>query len=316
MRIRISLIVILFILFAAKSNAQVVITTTLPDSITYWEKTNKVGLDISQIAFVNWSVGGNNSVSGLIKGNFIRKYAKGNLNWHNELIIRYGLNSQEGQEVRKTDDALQLNSTFGYRKDPNSNWYYSAKFNFNTQFTNGYSYPNTTEEISGPFSPAYIFLGVGSEYIKKDIGLTAYFSPLTQKTTLVLNNDLANKGAFGVEKAIFDENGNIIRGGKNSRTEVGILVTNQLKREIFKNILLDHRLTLYTDYLNDFGNIDVDWQLQLELTVNQYVKANIGTHLIYDNDIKSQEEVNGAIVERGPKIQLKQLLGLGFSYTF
>lgn len=316
MKLRALFMASLFIAFTQVSKAQIIVTTTLPDSITYWEKTNRVGLDINQIAFVNWSVGGNNSVAGLVKGAFIRRYTKGNLDWNNELILKYGLNRQEGQTTRKTDDQVELNSTFGYRNDTVSHWYYSAKFNFKTQFSNGYSYPNTVNEISGPFSPAYIFLGVGTEYIRKDLGFNAYFSPLTNKTTLVLNNTLADQGAFGVDPAIKDADGNILRHGKNSRTEVGILVTNQFKRQIFTNIMLDNRITLYTDYLNNFGNVDVDWQMQLDLTVNQYVKANIGMHMIYDDDIKSKREVEGVQITEGPKIQLKQMIGVGLSYTF
>jgi len=316
MRIKACVIVLLCIVFSQTAKAQVIITTTLPDSITYWERSNTVGLDINQVSFVNWNVGGNNSVAGLIKGAFIRKYVKGNLNWNNELILKYGLNRQEGQGTRKTDDQIELNSTFGYRRDSVSNWYYSAKFNFKTQFANGYNYPNTTNEISGPFSPAYIFLGIGTEYIRKDIGLNLYISPLTDKTTIVTNNTLADQGAFGVTPAVKDADGNIIRGGKNSRTEVGILITNQFKRQIFTNIMLDNRFTFYTDYLNNFGNIDVDWQMQLDLKVNQYVRANVGMHMIYDDDIKNKVERDGVQVTEGPRIQLKQMIGVGLSYTF
>lgn len=316
MRIKALIAALFLISFTQKSFSQVLITTAVPDTVSYWERTNVVGLDLNQAAFVNWSVGGNNSVAILAKGNFLRKYTKGNINWVNELLLKYGLNSQEGQEVRKTDDQIQLNSTFGYRADTLSNWYYSAKFNFNTQFTNGYSYPNTTEAISGPFSPAYIFLGVGSEYIRKDLGLTAYFSPLTAKSTLVLNNRLADAGAFGVDPAVRDADGNIIRHGKNMRTEVGILLTNNIKKQIFKNIMLDHRLALYTDYLNKFGNVDVNWQLMVDLVVNEYVKASIGTHIIYDDDIKATEEIDGSIVKVGPKIQLQQTLAVGVTYSF
>ncbi|MCR5860683.1 DUF3078 domain-containing protein [Flavobacterium sp. J372] len=215
MKFRVYLTTVVFLAFFSQLKAQVLITTTLPDTITYWTKTNTVGLDINQVAFVNWSVGGNNSVAGLAKGAFIRKYTKGNLNWNNELILKYGLNSQEGREMRKTDDQIQMNSTFGYRTDTISNWYYSSKFTFNTQFANGYAYPNTDIEISAPFAPAYIFLGVGTEYIRKDLGLTAYFSPLTEKTTLVLNQMLADKGAFGVDGAIYDSESNKLRDGKS-----------------------------------------------------------------------------------------------------
>lgn len=297
------------------SNAQIV-RTQLPDSISYWTKENVVGLDISQITFVNWNAGGNNSISGLLKGKFTRNYVKNNVRWNNELIARYGINKQEQQDVRKTDDQLQINSTFGYKKDSISNWYYAGKFNFNTQFANGYAYPNTDLAISKPFAPAYTFLGVGSEYSRKDLNLTLYLSPLTQKTTLVFDQRLANQGAFGVEKAVYDEFGNLIREGKNIRNETGILITNQWKTEVYKNINFEHRVSLYTDYINNFGNIDVDWQLQLDMTVNQYVKANIGTHLVYDDDIKSKEEENGVQVTKGPKVQLKQLLGVGVVYQF
>jgi hypothetical protein len=302
--------------FVYQFNYGQLITTELPDTISYWSKENKVGLDISQITFVNWNAGGNNSISGLIKGQFIRTYTRENIHWKNELIMRYGINKQESQEVRKTDDQFAFNSTFGYKRDTISNWYYAGKFNFNTQFANGYAYPNIDLAISRPFAPAYAFLGIGAEYSRKDLNLNFYLSPLTQKTTMVFDQRLANQGAFGVEKAVYDEFGTLIREGKNIRNETGILVTNQWKREIFENINFENRIALYTDYINNFGNIDVDWQLQLDLTVNQYVKANIRTHLVYDDDIKSKEEEGGVQVIRGPKIQLKQLLGLGVVYQF
>ena len=298
------------------SFSQNVIRTTQPDTIKRWKGKNIVGLDLTQVSFLNWNAGGENSISGILKGAFIRKYTHKRFVWHNELIARYGLNKQDGREARKTDDAIQLNSTAGFKTDTISNWYYSAKFNFNTQFTNGYAYPNTELAISKPFAPAYMFLGIGAEYINKDDGFKAYFSPLTQKTTFVLDQRLANQGAFGVDKAVYDASGNLIQEGRRTRTELGILLTNQYKKEIFKNINLDHRLTLYSDYINKFGNIDVDWQLQLDMVVNQYVRASIATHLIYDDDIKSKEDVDGVQVTKGPKIQLKQILGVGLTYSF
>jgi hypothetical protein len=292
------------------------ITKIKLDTISHWEKKNIVGFDLSEIAFMNWSAGGNSSISGLLKGNFTRKYAYQNIKWHNELIIRYGVNKQDGIELRKTDDAFQFNSTFGYRKDTISNWYHSAKFNFNTQFTNGYNYPNTDLAISKPFAPAYIFLGGGAEYANKEKRINLYISPLTFKTTLVLDQRLANQGAFGVTKAVYDIDGNLITEGEKTRTEMGLLLSGAHKKEVYKNIFLENKLILYSDYINKFGNIDVDWQLQLDLVVNEYVKANIGTHIIYDDDIKAKEEVNGEQVTVGPKLQLKQMLGIGLVYDF
>ena len=284
--------------------------------LSYWSKKNSLGFDISEVAFVNWSAGGTSSISGLFKGKFHRVYNRSNYNWSNELIIRYGLNKQDGIDLRKTDDAIHLNSTFGYRKDTLSNWFHSAKFNFNTQFTNGYAYPNTEIAISKPFAPAYIFMGIGAENINKEKNRTFYISPFTFKTTLVLDQRLADQGAFGVVKATYDLDGNLLTAGEQVKMELGFLITNKFKKEIFKNISLENRLSLYSDYVNRFGNIDIDCDLQIELVVNQYVKANIGAHVIYDDDIKSKKEIAGIQVTEGPKTQVRQAIGVGIEYVF
>jgi hypothetical protein len=310
--------------FAQKSLIQTqldpVIQTQLPDTVSNWAKKNKLGFDITQIAFVNWSAGGTSSISGLFKGDFSRVYTNGNHKWANELLLKYGLNKQDGIELRKTDDAFLFNSTYGFRKDTLSNWYYSAKFNFNSQFTDGYAYPNIDNPISKPFAPAYVFLGAGAENANKERNRTFYFSPITLKTTLVLDQTLANQGAFGVRKAVYDEtdpnNKILITEGQKVKAEFGILLTGYTKSEIFKNMFFENRLSLYTDYLNRFGNIDIDYDTRLDLVVNEYVKANVGVHFVYDDDIKSKKEINGEQVTRGPKAQLKQVLGVGVVYAF
>ena len=129
-------------------------------------------------------------------------------------------------------------------------------------------------------------------------------SPLSSKTTLVMSQKLANEGAFGVEK------------GKNVRTELGAYVNLAWKNEILKNVIMENRLALFSDYLNKFGNVDVNWELKLDLVVNKYIRANIFTHLIYDDDVKATKDVNGISVTIGPKVQLKQMLGVGFAYEF
>jgi hypothetical protein len=306
----------LFFIFTLSGLAQDSIPLVSKDSSSHWRNKNKLGFDISQIAFVNWSAGGNSAISGLIKGDFSRVYTKGNQKWVNELIVRYGLNQQDGVELRKTEDLLQLSSTFGYRRDSISNWYHSAKFNFNTQFSNGYSYPNTDKAISRLFAPAYIFLGVGTENSSKSKHRVFYLSPFTFKTTFVLDQALANQGAFGVTKAELDSNGLIITNGKQTRTELGFLFTSFYKKEIAKNIVWVNKLVLFTDYINKFGNIDIDYDFKLDLTVNQYVKVNIGARIIYDDDIKVKEEKEGKQVTVGPKLQIRQMLGVGLVYTF
>jgi hypothetical protein len=73
---------------------------------------------------------------------------------------------------------------------------------------------------------------------------------------------------------------------------------------------------LFSDYINKFGNIDIDYDFKLDMTVNQYVKVNIGARIIYDDDIKAKEEQDGKQVTLGPKLQIRQMLGVGLVYTF
>tara|TARA_B100001167_G_scaffold31651_1_gene17206 strand:+ start:22434 stop:23429 length:996 start_codon:yes stop_codon:yes gene_type:complete len=284
---------------------------------TNWVKKNQAGVDLSEVAFVNWNSGGTNSFSGLAEVKLERNYADNQTKWRNKFVGRYGINSQEGREIRKTDDQLEVTSDFGYRRDTISNWYYSAKFRFASQFTNGYKYPDNKTPISQFMAPGYVFLGIGSEYGKRMDNLSIYASPLTYKSTFVLDQRLANNGAFGVEPAVKDADGNIIKEGENVNSELGILLQSIWKARLMENINFTNSVNLYTDYLNSFGNIDIDWELNLNFKVNSFVLAKLGSHLRYDNDIKITEtDVDGDKMVTGARVQWKQQLGIGVIVDF
>lgn len=271
----------------------------------WWDHENSIGFDFNEVAFLNWNAGGSNSISGLFKVQFKRIYEKLYTLWYNEVSARYGLNQQEDKGLIKTDDEIKLSSNFGYRKDTVSNWYFSAQFNFRTQFTDGYKNPDDEDIISSFFAPAYLFLGVGTQYNLKPKLFSIYLSPLTLKTTYVFNDQLSEEGAFGVVP------------GERSRHELGILVQTKYEKEIFKNVAMVNNLGLYTDYINNFGNIDVDWVLSFQFKINKLFQANFRSHLIYDDDIKTKVTNEDGVVEtQGAKVQLKQQLGIGVIYNF
>lgn len=284
-----------------------------------WKHINRASLDVNEVAFVNWNSGGTNSISGLLGLEFQRNFQKGNMLWESRAMVRYGINKQQDQDFRKTDDILELHSRFGFRKDSISNWYYSANFSFNTQFTNGYNYSNSeTKPISQFMAPGYLFLGVGAVYGEHIESFTAYLSPLTLKSTFVIDQDLADAGSFGVKPAEYDLDGNRLSKGRNSREEIGMLVTSSYESIIVENISVRNLVSLYTDYLNDFGNIDIDWEIVFYFQVNSFVRATFGSHLKYDNDIKiiTEGEVEGESIISGAKVQWKQLLGIGVLVDF
>ncbi|WP_366010095.1 DUF3078 domain-containing protein [Maribacter sp.] len=286
---------------------------------SFWETENSFGINISEVAFVNWNAGGDNAISGLGFLKFARKYKFNNFQWDNKLELRYGLNAQEGRKLRKTEDVIRLSSNLGFKKDNDSRWFYSVQLNFNTQFSNGYKYPDRDTPISRFMAPGYLLFGAGTSYITKDEKFNLYLSPLTQKSTFVLDQDLADNGAFGVQEAILDADGNVITPGENHLLELGILITNNFNYTIADNIEMKSRLNLYTDYIKSFGNVDIDWELTLNMKVNKFISTSLGTQMIYDDDILFDvvKNDNGTIVNPGvPKIQFKQVLGVGILYGF
>ncbi len=195
-----------------------------------WRTKKEVGLYLNQVSFTNWNAGGTNSISGIVTGKAFAKYKQERWFWNSSLNLRYGLNKQEDKGLRKTEDVIEVISNVGLEKNPESNWFYSARFSFNTQFAKGFKYPNRDEPISKIFAPSYMFFGIGMEYGRHIDRMSIYVSPFTLKTTFVLDNDLANQGVFGVNPAIYDLEGSILRGGKKSKARVGCFIDKPIRR--------------------------------------------------------------------------------------
>jgi len=311
------LVAILAVMGCANAQPDSLFLRAAPDLEVFygWNTKKEVGFYLNQVAFANWNAGGTNSISAMLTGRYEANYKDEKMFWNTSVNARYGINKQDEQELRKTEDIFEIISNYGYQTNPDSKWFYSARFNFSTQFANGFNYPDKDNPISRFMAPGYLFFGAGVEYGRTIEKLSLYMSPLTLKTTFVLDEELANQGAFGVTPAIFDEFGNIVEPGRRIRRELGILITNQYEEELWDNVKVRSLLRLYTDYFNSFGNIDVDWELTIDMKVNQYVKALLGSHIRYDDDINTEvtrdEVTNREIVIKGPRIQWKQILGIG-----
>jgi hypothetical protein len=136
---------------------------------------------------------------------------------------------------------------------------------------------------------------------KKDDSFFIVLSPVTGKITMVANDSLSNAGSFGVEP------------GEGMRSEFGGLVKVGLKKDIMKNVNLTSTLDLFSNYFKDPQNIDVSWKALINMKINEYLSANISTHLVYDDDI---DWIDPEGISQGPKVQFKEILGVGFSYKF
>ncbi len=305
-----------FALFAQDTELEENLRSQSTDTIDGWKKNGVISINLTQSSFTNWAAGGENSFSGLGILNLYANYKKGKHIWENSLELGYGLLKQGSENnARKTDDKLDFTSKYG--KELGKNWYYAALLNFRTQFSPGYNYPDDSTKISDFLAPAYLLCGIGLDYFPGE-NLSIYISPATYKLVIVNDQDLANAGAFGVDAAELDGLGNITIPGKKTKTEFGAYLRGVFKVDVMKNILFHTRLELYSDYLKNPQNIDVNWENFLSMTVNKWISVDFTTQLIYDDDILIRIDSNddGNFDKAGPRTQFKQTLMVGLTYKF
>jgi hypothetical protein len=271
------------------------------DTVKAWEFSGLNSLNFSQVSLTNWAAGGENSYAfnGLI--NLSLDYSKDKNDWSNVLNLGYGIQKQGEQDVRKTDDKIDFTSKYG--RKVSKTFFISALLNFKTQFNEGKKYetsPDTSYVISNFMAPAYLQGALGMEY-KPNKTFYAVLSPAAGKLTMVLDDTLSARGSFGVDP------------GSKTRMELGGSATIGVKKEIMKNVNLTSTLGLFTNYLKNPQNIDVDWKLMINMKINDYLSANINTQLIYDDDIKTSDDEGNP---EGAKVQFKEVFGVGLTYKF
>ena len=166
-------------------------------------------------------------------------------------------------------------------------------------------------------------LAAGLDFRPNDY-FTAFFSPVTGKFTIVTDQPLADKGAFGVEKATFDAAGIRLKKGDHMRSEFGAILMMRFQKDIIKNVNLLTRVTAFDNYTNKIKskrrNVDVNFDALVTMKVSKYLASTIFVALVYDDDIAIPlyEKQNGAPVKvgTGPRLQFKEVLGVGLSYKF
>ncbi len=269
------------------------------DTVRNWKIKSLYTLNGTQNSFVNWNAGGRNNFSMIASIGASALFTKRNLKWSNDLGIALGgimyLDKKNGNTIQKTDDRLDLSSACGVKF---SNYYYtSINIGFRTQMADGFNYPNDSLKVSTFMAPGYLNLALGIDYIKSD-KFSVFASLFAAKSTFVIDDSLASIGAFGVEK------------GSHYRQEYGAYFKMKYERTLAKNIEMKSKLELFSNYLNNPQNIDVNAELLLIFRVNSLFTASAQWNLIYDDDINIRD-VNGGF---GPRTQFKSVLGIGISY--
>ena len=265
-----------------------------------WSKKGKITFLFNQSTFNNWLAGGESSLAGTLGFNYEFHYKNDNTTWDNRILANYGLLQTKNADFeKKTDDRFEYNSIYG--KKAFGNWYYSLILNFRTQFTTGYIYgkdANGVEirtENTSFFSPAYLTFGPGL-YWKKNDNLKLNFAPLTSKMTFV-NSDYTSLPGY-VDGSYFGVDAN-----KSMRYELGFYASAYYKFNLMKNVNVENLLNLYSNYLDKPENVDLDYQINIVMTINKTLSANFTFQTIYDDNAFQG-------------FQTRQVFGLGVNYGF
>ena len=286
-------------------------TTPADTSAQYWKKGGIITFSGQEVSLDNWAAGGQGALSmgGLVNTFF--NYRKNNIIWDNTINLAYGVIKQSSNNYWvKTDDRIQLTSKVGRRAFEKA--YYSLLGDFKTQFGPGYNDPAQKVKISDFMSPAYVLLALGMD-VEVDTSLSFFISPATLRITIVNDDTLAKTGAYGVQAQIADADGNIITPYKKVREQVGGYLKVQYRRNVMENISLGTTVELFSDYAHNPDELYVNWTTFFVMKVNKYVSATFNTQLIYDPAVKIKQ-ADGTLV--GPRVQFKQVLGVGFAYKF
>ncbi len=256
------------------------------DSLNVWIPTMVTGLNLSQIAFSNWTQGGSNSIAWTVTANIGYNYKGVTWGLQNHLRASYGRSKLGGAASITTDNSLLLENVLTY----NVGWATNPFFS-NTVITTvaeGYSYASAVPvPIANFFDPGYVTQSLGFSY-----GKTENFN-----TRL----GLATQEVFTNKYRQYTDNPSTSNKVEAFKLETGLESVTHAKVQIAQNMLLTTGLRLFTRF-KDLSVWDVRWDNLIAAKVNSFITANFTYELVYQKD-------------QSLRTQMKEGLQLGLTYT-
>lgn len=244
------------------------------------------GLNVSQISFVNWSQGGENSLTWSVFGDFAAKFVEDSLLVYNHLNIVYG-KTKTGENAFKTNNnEIFFETIFLYRMGWQIDPYLSN--NVRTVITKGFDYSkNPPQQISNFFDPGYVTQSIGFSY-NKLFGFSMRLGIALQE---VFTNKFRN----------YSDKINTKTKVEAFKLETGVESVSEAKYEIMENITYSTRLRLFTRF-EHIDVWDIRWDNTFKAKINSLFNVNLTTLLVYE---KAQSV----------KTQFKEALQLGVSFN-
>ena len=290
---------------AATSASSVEVKTNgaLPDTMN-WKFSGITGLNVTQTQLINWAAGGNSNLTGVVFANLFLNYKKGSIAWDSNLDTELGTTyvSSSRYPWKKSNDKLNFFTKFGW--EFHKTWFLTVLGSFRTQYMYDYDYteaeldatvkPTLTSKF---LNPSYTDLSLGIDWKPNDI-FSLYLSPLAGRITTATDTLLREK--YGVDP------------DKSFKALAGLTFKAAVTYTRIKNLKILSSLTLFTPYTEKFGNFNVDWDFMISYQFLKVLNVSLMTSLKYYDEVKITDRHGNT----GPRVQFKEVLGLGVGYSF
>ena len=282
-----------------------------------WKYRSESAFVLNQSSLSNWVKGGEGSVSLALD---ITGYAEYNnkekkISTANFARLKFGYIATQKDGLIKNLDLLETNSKLNHLAFGKVD--FSAIMLFKTQVANGWNYFTTPEGkdtsnlVSKFMNPGILTIGLGLDY-KPNKKTSINFSPFSYKGTYVTDTAHIDQTQYGVP------------ANKRFRNEPGASFMISHEFDPFKTVTVINRLQLFTNYINNPQNIDVDWEMIAVAHLNWFTDVRLNTHLIFDDDTKtSKKYANGNPIlepdgteKKTARVQFKEMLGFSISFKF
>ncbi len=253
---------------------------------TLWTPRGVVGINLSQVAFDNWSQGGQNSLSFTFFSLLGLDYIGDPWKWRNGLKFAYGRTKIGDEEYRTNDNEIFFESTLIYHVG----WAVSpyAGLTARTAVTKGFNYDSIPSfQIVDFMDPFYLTEAIGLVY--------------DQIPNFSTRLGIGMKQTFTNQFNQYSDDPETLNEIEKFKNETGLESVTEYKWEFMENMAYLTSLRLFGTF-DDLSIWDVRWDNLIVAKVNDYISVSFNVLLIYDEDESIQR-------------QLKEALQLGISYN-
>ena len=295
-----------------------------------WTNSLKTNVTLGQTSLTNWAAGGDNTVSlaAYVDGN--ANWKKGDMFWNNRLQLDYGFLWASSKPIlQKNMDRIYLESKWGYKAPSTKYLYFSANYDFKSQFSDTWDYATPTTKAdgsafgegekpvredwlaaktlkSGFLSPAYTNLALGIDFVPAK-WFSMNFAPLTGGFVIVTTPEL--RKAYSMKE-------NADGTYKAAKFEFGAQLKMDAKVNVNDNFAYSTQVVLFANYLDINHCPRINWDNRFDWKLAKYFSLTMTTNLIYDDTIMI---VSDKDIEQFPngkaRVQFKESIAFGFTYT-